>query len=73
MFILITLDIQDGLQNFHFANDVTYKSFYYDQNQRHKIKQRLCSKPRYRAEPLENSNVTNFGNLKWKLRYVSGK
>ena len=60
MFILITLDIQDGLQNFYFANDVTYKSFYYDQNQRHKIKQRLCMKPHYRAEPYENSNVTNF-------------
>ena len=60
MLICILLDIQDGLQNFHFANNITYKSFYYDQNQRHKIKKRLCSKPHYRAEPYANSNVTNF-------------
>ena len=45
---------------FHFANDVKYRSFYYDQTQRHKIKQRLCSNSHYRAEPYQNVNITNF-------------
>ena len=45
---------------FHFANDIKYKSFYYDQNQRHKIKQRICSKSHYRAESYQISNVTNI-------------
>ena len=45
---------------FHFANDIKYKSFYYDQTQRHKIKQRLCSNSHYRAEPYQNVNITNF-------------
>ena len=48
-------DMVEGPQIFHFANNKTYESFYYDQNQRNKISRRLCKKSGY-----DNVSYTNI-------------
>ena len=58
--------MNEGPQIFHFANNKTYESFYYDQNQRNKISRRLCKKSGY-------DHVTSTNDKMFEVKQLSNE